>query len=143
MTTTQLLRDLAQFTGSTRFWRHCLTRDFYWTEGINYLAEEAQCYWLIDTIAFYQRLCRREMKGNKPLAYFQLWILSVSNLEGQREHPFLEPQDSQAVLTCWRDTPTSGQTPAIADTTIAVTDFPLPEIKLYVTGDTLMLPGEY
>lgn len=116
--------------------------NFAMTAGIRSLAREAACYWLINAIFSYQFQCSRDTAGNKPLAYFQVWVLSVKERKGDRRYPFLEPTDCAAILTCWRDTPTKRKRPPI-EQRIDFTDFPLPEIQLYVERGTLMLPEEY
>ena len=45
--------DLAQFTGTTQYFRHWTKRIVY-TDGVQFLAEQAGAYWLIDLIASYQ-----------------------------------------------------------------------------------------
>jgi hypothetical protein len=109
------------------------------TEGVQYLAEQTDSFWLIDAVGSYQPQCRQD----KSLVYFQLWILSVPKVEGEREYPFLNPQPGHdALLTCWYDTPEPGQTPPISQH-LAYTDFPLPEMRLYCCNGVLMLPTEY
>ena len=56
---------------------------------------------------------------------FQLWKLSVN-------------ADRFAGLSC-----TDGNGTAISQEQIAYTNFPLSEIKLYVTNRTILLPSEY
>ena len=46
--------DLAQFTGSENYYRHSLNRKFMHTDGVNYLAEKAGAFWLVDLIASHQ-----------------------------------------------------------------------------------------
>ena len=48
--------DLAQFTGTTQYFRHW-TRKIVYTDGVQYLAERTGAYWLIDLVASYQPLC--------------------------------------------------------------------------------------
>ena len=43
--------DLKQFTASEQFYRHGLSRNHIYTEGVQFLAERAQAYWLLDKIA--------------------------------------------------------------------------------------------
>ena len=43
-------RMLAQFTGSTHFYRHGLVREVLYTEGVEYVAETAGAYWLLDGV---------------------------------------------------------------------------------------------
>jgi hypothetical protein len=45
------LSDLNQFSGSEQFFKHKVNRKLIYTEGVQYLAKEAGCYWLIDEIA--------------------------------------------------------------------------------------------
>jgi len=47
---TILLKELQHFTGSEKFYRHPLFRIFVYTEGVQFLAEKAEAYWLIDYI---------------------------------------------------------------------------------------------
>jgi hypothetical protein len=106
-----------------------------YTDGIQYLAQEAQCYWLIDVITSHQT---KRLLANKMLKDFQLWYLMVGE-----EHEFIKPKPHhQAVVTCWGDTPDPEITPYIRQD-IEFTDFPLPEIKLFLVQGVLMLPGEY
>jgi hypothetical protein len=58
------------------------------------------------------------------------------------EHEFIKPANNHcAFLTCWEDTPKTGDKPVIRQN-IPFTDFPLPEIKLYVQESILMLPDD-
>ena len=130
------LADLSQFTGTETWHRHFT--GLLYTDGIQYLAEQAEAYWLIDAIASYQY----QLKRDEYLAEFQVWVISVAG-EGERKYPCLLPQDGyKAVLTCWQDTPEQGLKPPVIQQ-IEYTDFPLIEIKLYVSGGVLMLPSEY
>lgn len=45
--------ELQQFTGSTNRYRHSLNRTVVYSDGVQYLAENAGAYWLIDAIASY------------------------------------------------------------------------------------------
>jgi hypothetical protein len=41
-----LLQNLQHFGGSEQYYRHFL--GLCYTEGVKYLAENAQCFWLLD-----------------------------------------------------------------------------------------------
>lgn len=113
-----LLQNLKHFCGTEQYYKHFL--GIRYTDGVKYLAENAQCYWLIDAIASHQP------KVNKipRLKEFQLWFLHVGT-----EHEFIKPKGhNKAVLTCWEDTPTAETKPVVIQQ-IPFTDFPLPEIK--------------
>jgi hypothetical protein len=124
-TRAEIENGLAQCYGSEENRRHWTGRILY-TEGVQYLAESAGAYWLIDVVASYQR--DRRLKGCQG---FQLWELKV-NLE-----------EKTGVVTVRMDSDT---TPLITQS-LVYTDFPLPQIKLYCEGDamprTLLLPSEH
>ena len=126
--------DLARFVGSENYYLHWL-KSFTYTDGVKFLADTAACYWLLDAIASYQPQCRKDPM----LAEFQVWFLLQA---GHAAIPWIEVAGNSAVLTCWRDTPTSPSPPSIRQD-ILFTDFLLPEIKLYVSCGVLMLPSEY
>ena len=113
--------DLRQFTGSESIYRHGLIRTVLYTDGIRYVAENAGAYWLIDEIALAQRF-------NKTIAVeeFQLWTLTVN------------ADQHTAVLAC-----DDGNDNVVFRKDIPFTDFPLSEIKLYFTNNTICLPSEY
>jgi len=120
MQTQELERNLMMFCGSEKFYRHPLTRQYIYTEGVKFLADNAGAYWLIDAIVSYRR--KEE---------FQVWVLKVKN--------------ESAVLTMQEDT--SLGWPALVTQEIPYTDFPLSEMKLYCQnngqGFTIFLPSEY
>lgn len=112
--------DLAQFTGSEQWYRHPLARNIFYTDGIQYVAQRAGAYWLIDEIACQQKHpCVRKED-------FQVWTLRV-NLE-----------QSTATLFC-----DDGNGHIVCQKNIDYTDFPLAEIKIYVANNVILLPGEY
>jgi uncharacterized protein DUF6876 len=120
MNTGEIQSGLDQFNGSETIYRHVFNRLCY-TEGVKYLAEAAEAYWLIDAIASYQ--------GQLAGEGFQLWHLKRSG--------------GGATLTARTDS----DQPAMVTQEIEYTDFPLDEIKLYCCEGAghhvLMLPGEY
>ena len=112
--------ELAQFTGSEQWYRHGLVRKVLYTDGAQYVAETAGAYWLLDEIALAQR-CEKSVAAEE----FQLWKLTVK-------------PDHTAVLAC-----EDGNGEAVLSKAIPFTDFPLDEIKFYVTNNTILLPSEY
>ena len=125
-----LKKGLEQFTGTTRYFYHSFGLQY--TDGIHYLSKKAKCDWLINVIALHQP----QLIENPMLEAFQLWILTVGN-----GHEFIKPQGAM-VLTCWEDEPKAGDTPIICQE-FELTNFPLPEVRLYVQKSLLMLPSEY
>lgn len=118
--------DLQQFTGSTQWFRHGLVRNVTYTEGVQYMAEHANAYWLIDKIATLQFEPKIRTED------FQVWRLIVEN--------------SRASLTC-----DDGDKLGVGDSKavllhseeISFTDFPLEEIELWVEGGVILLPSEH
>ena len=113
---------LAHFPGSGEFYRHQLGP--LYTEGVQSMAELGGAYWLIDAIASYQP--DKRIRQNPDLVAFQVWKLAVH-------------EEGGATLTMRGD---SGQ-PVVITQEIEYTDFPLPEITLWVCNNTVMLPSEY
>lgn len=123
----QLLVDLAQFTGTINYYRFWLGITLL-TDGVKYLADEAGCHWLLDAIGSYQPelACHADTR----LHEMQFWTLKVY-------------ADKSAELTCVAD---SNEPPAVTQR-IEWTDFPLPEIQIWVSSydkeRIALLPSEY
>lgn len=110
---------LAQFTGTELWFKHRLIPSITYTEGVKYLADEGNAYWLLDMIALSQNSF-----GVKREA-FQIWKLSVK-------------EDHSAVLTC-----DDGNGNVIFTKHIQRTDFPLFEAVVWFTNDVMLLESEY
>lgn len=114
------LGDLAQFTGSETFYRHPLGAGCVYTEGVQYLAEHAGAYWLIDAI-----LCPQAWIAALRDAEFQVWTLHVRD-------------DRSAILIC-----SDGDGNIVWSHDIHWTDFPLASVTLWFANQTLYLPSEH
>lgn len=112
--------DLQQFCGGGDYYKHLF--GMLYTEGVQYLAEQAGAYWLIDLVASYQKDPR--VKNNTRLQEFQLWELKVK--DGKGVATLREDSDEPIIIQQVFDT-----------------DFPLEEIRLYVEGGVLLLPNEH
>jgi hypothetical protein len=125
MTPEDLLSALTGFTGSDTLTRHGLTRRILMTQGIVFLAEQAQAHWLTDLIVSHQADPRVRAEP------FQVWTLTVD----------VETRSAVATMTDG-----NGKQP-ITTQEISWTDFPLPEVTLWLVqeGDTwvMLLPSEY
>jgi len=111
--------DLLQFTGTSAWYRHWLSNKTLYTDGVKHVADMGHAYWLIDAIVIAQPLLPASAK------IFQLWKLEVS-------------EDGSAFLSCL-----NGDGEEVYRDGLSYTDFPLPEIKFYLTSGVLMLPSEY
>lgn len=109
--------NLSQFTGTEHWYKHMFGIVTY-TDGIKYLADEAQAYWLLDIVASYQ-----PKHKDKP---FQIWKLTVN-------------EDKTAVITMKEDS----NKPVLVKQKIAYTDFPLDEIEFYCIDGIMLLKSEY
>ena len=116
---TTLASELAHFHCTEQYYRHFLQR-FVYTDGVRYLAQNAQAYWLLDLIASYQQY--QKVKKEE----FQVWKLQT------------DLEKNNAVATC-----DDGNNNILITQYIPFTDFPLTEITLYLTDGVLLLPSEY
>ena len=111
--------DLRQFTGTEHYYRHGLFRNVVYTDGVQYLAEEAGAYWLIDAIAAAQ-YGESRVRAEE----FQVWTLTVG--PGHRGR-----------LTC-----EDGNYNVVYRQDLDFTTFPLPCVVLYFENRVLYLPSE-
>jgi hypothetical protein len=115
--------DLSQFTGTSRYYRQPLyPKDVVYTDGLQFLAEQAGAYWLLDLIAFYQ--LDERIKNDDALQGIQFWHLRV--------------QDKAGILVCERD-----KDDVVLTHTLDYTDFPLDAVTIYVANGVIHLPSEY
>jgi len=114
-TVQEIKNGLAQCYGTMQYWKNRML-SFQYTDGVKYLWESCDSYWLLTAISSYQRA--------EP---FQVWELKVNK------------KDNTAILTMKED---SGQ-PNIVEQKIPYTDFPLDEITLYLIDGILLLTTEY
>jgi hypothetical protein len=114
----ELQAALTMFTGTVNYYRHW-TRAFHYTDGVAFLAENVGANWLLDHIAAMQKRARRD----PALREFQAWRLNVTGTRG--------------TIACLRDKDDE----AFRDE-LAFTDFPLPEITLFLADGVLYLPSE-
>jgi len=118
-----ILTNLAHCTGTETYHRFSiLFKNLFLTDGAKYLADAAQCYWLMDIIGSYQRT----LKTNP----FQTWTFDKAS-------GLVKATNGN-----------SGPENILATQFIKYTDFPLDEIKLFIVdnGDgnvIVMLPSEY
>lgn len=118
MNMNELQANLGQFTGTEHYYR--LTSRHLLTDGTKYLAEQAQCVWLMVAVASHLT--------SRITDHFAVANLDVTG--------------SSAVLSL-----DNGNGHVFAKQSIAYTDFPLPKMKLYCCHDgehwVIILPSEY
>ena len=113
----KILSEFEQFTGTTKYYRSTFGR-LLLTEGIHYMRERLNCYWLIDIVESYQP----QLKDKR----FQLWSIQVnkdkSALVEMREDSGLEPLVKQA---------------------LQYTDFKLKQYEFFCIDRVVLLKSEY
>ena len=114
-----LLTDLAHYTGSDRLFYHPMFRHYVYTEGVQYLAEQAGAYWLLEHIFAHQH------EPTIQATSMQVWKIIVHD-------------DKSATIQV-----ENGDDQIIHSTKIEYTDFPLRSFSLWFIDNTLLLPSEY
>ncbi len=111
--------DLAQFTGS-EIWRpHPIWPSITYTDGAACIAEAGGAYWLLDAIVSHQHNARVRAED------FQVWTLRVA--------------DDRSAMLIGED----GNHNPVACQSIGFTDFPLPQMTLWLQHNVIFLPSEY
>ncbi len=105
------------YQGSDTRYQHPL--GFIYTPGVKALAEECECYWLLDVIASHQT--SEKVKAQR----FQVW-----HLERIQESKFL-------VLA------TDGNDTVIAKQIIPFSDFKYDKCMVWLVDRCMLLPSEY
>jgi hypothetical protein len=123
MTPEELQSQLANFYGSENLYHRSTPILIYYTDGIKWLQENANCYWLTDLIASYQTTEFKKANDR------QFWKLVVT--------------DSSAVITC-----DDGDGNVSVAQSIDYTDFPLTDLSIWVEIQEggrifIYLPSEY
>jgi hypothetical protein len=118
MKTVKEIKDnLPCFTGTEHYYSYYFGIKF--TDGVKYLAEACEAFWLIDIVASYQTDPKIKNEG------FQVYKLKVN-------------EDKSAVVEI-----SDGNDNILATQEIEFTDFPLDEISLWCIDKICILPSEY
>ena len=112
----ELERNLPQFTGTEGYTKY--HGGLLLTDGVVYLAQNAGCFWLLDIIWSVQH------KATIKKEEFQSWKCTA--------------KDGKAVVEC-----TDGNNNVLYTQKVSSTDFPLDEVKMYLTNGVILLTSEY
>ena len=121
MTREEIENRLAQCTCSEQVYRHW-SRQFKYSDGVKTMADLCGAHWLLDIVGSYQPKCQKDAM----LREMQVWVLKV------------DLEKHTAVVECYRD-----RDDLAFSQVIEYTDFKLPEMKLWMEGDVLILPSEH
>ena len=124
MQSKQIQEHLKQFCGSETVYTIPMLKTRY-TEGVKYLAEAANCYWLVTDAAVIT-------KSIKPKSSF-LVIYFKRFSEELQERLHKEAQITYA----------DGNGTILFQQDYEITDLPLDELRLFFVDGMLMLPNEY
>lgn len=116
-TASEIKSGLVQFTGTENYYRHFSGR-FNFTDGVKWLAEVAEAYWLIDMIAGFQFIVRNK---DKRMNDYQFWTLTTDTVK------------QTATLICEAD---KGE--VVLEHNIDFTPFPLDEVVLWLEAGVLI-----
>lgn len=128
----EINKNMSNSTGTMGYHRiNVVFPNVVLTDGTKTLAEDAECFWLMEKIASYQPKCKKDPE--EMLQYMQFWTLS-------------KQEDGTWLLVCERDTNN-----VFIKEKIESSDFPLQSVKLYVApsfcGDkevmVIYLPSEH
>jgi hypothetical protein len=112
---------LKQFTGTENIFGHGINYKVLFTDGARHVADCGGAYWLLDEIALAQ-LHVKAVKAER----FQVWTLKADIVR------------HTGTLTC-----EDGNGNKVFEKALEFTDFPIPEITLWFTDNTILLPSEY
>jgi hypothetical protein len=110
----KILSNLEEFSGTETYYKW--SSKIHFTDGIKYLADQCECYWLIDIVGSY-----------------------AFTFAGQDFLTFnLKVEDESGVVTV-----TDGNDNILATQEIEYTDFPLDEINIWFSNNVIYLPSEH
>jgi hypothetical protein len=121
MTKTDILSELDNFTGTTQYFKASYLYDLNLTEGVNYLRNKLNCYWLIDIIGSVQHL--KKIQDEE----FIIWRI-VKN-------------KNSAIVSAYRDSPFIKEN-LLYSQKILYTDFLLSDYEFYQINNVLLLKSE-
>lgn len=120
----EIKERLQHFYGSETIFQIPLLRTQY-TNGLKYLAEAAECFWLItDTSVIAKSLTQRSK-------FITIDFKKLSE-EEQRNTSY----EAEIIYS-------DGNNLVLEKQVYRITDFPLDELRLFFVNGTLMLPSEY
>ena len=120
----EIKEGLQHFHGTEMFYQIPLLRTRF-TDGLKYLANAADCFWLItDTSVIAKSLMNRS----------EFITIDFKRLSEEKQD--FTGYEAEIIYT-------DGNDNILEKHGYRVTDFPLDELRLFFVNDTLMLPSEY
>lgn len=120
----EIKEGLQHFHGTEMFYQIPLLRTRF-TDGLKYLSEVAECFWLItDTSVIAKSLMNRSE------------FITIDFKRLSKERQGVSDYEAEIIYSDGNDT-------ILEKHGYSVTDFPLDELRLFFVNNTLMLPSEY
>lgn len=120
----EIKENLQTFSGTNFFYQIPLLKTRF-TDGLKYLSEVAECFWLItDTSVIAKSLMNRSK------------FITIDFKKLPQEERETKGFDAEIIYS-------DGNDNILEKQGYRATDFPLDELRLYFVNDTLMLPSEY
>jgi len=120
----QITERLQNFCGTETFYTIALLKTRF-TDGIKYLAETANCFWLVTDASIMA-------KSLQSKSYF----ITIDFKRFSEDEQQLNSKEAELIYS-------DGNDNVLFRRAYYSTDFPLDELRLFFVDDTLMLPGEY
>lgn len=127
----EALKDLNNFNGTENYYQHGpLFPNVVYSDGVQFLAVNADCFWLIDAIASWQPKCQKD----ESLRDMQFWTLRPHQVS---DTPQPGENRAMATLVCERDTDDVAFSQDIPFTDFPFEAFPKKEVKMWVSPTSL------
>ena len=123
-TNENILDSLANFTGTENYYKASPLFNINITDGIKYLCEKLQCYWLIDIIGSAQHLPL--IKANSDSI---LWTIKKND-------------NNHFIVSAYKDSPLTPDN-LLYTQKGNYTNFPLSEFEFYQCNNIILLKSEY
>ena len=124
MQANEIKERLQYFNGTEMFYQIPLLRTRF-TDGLKYLSEAAECFWLItDTSVIAKSLMNRSE------------FITIDFKRLSKEIQETSGYEAEIIYS-------DGNGRTLEKSSYRITDFPLDDLRLFFVNDTLMLPSEY
>ena len=119
----EFLKELKQHIGTYYYYKFNLFSKMVLTDGVKYLADSLNCYWLMDIVAGveYRPLIRQQKN-------FIVWKIEVS-------------ENNNFKVTAWSDTPYHTDSKRLYTQKGLYTDFKLKDFEFYQEDNVILLKG--
>lgn len=126
-----ILNDLDRFTGTEQYHKASVLYDLNLTDGINYLRNELNCFWLIDIVGSIQH--KTKIQDNIS------FIIHKIKVNEDKSFIFKSYKDYNSDLTEQEN----DLKYLLYEQKSIYTDFKLNEFEFYQVGNVLLLKSEY